>query len=255
MANLTIQKIGLETFPPIVTDFAQYLKSILARSELTVCEYLLDIRTFLRFLCASDLRMNLYEEDLSKVDISNVTIERLGAVDTDFLIKFVFYLDNNRDNSGTSKRRKVASLRAFFRYLHVKRRLIEKNPAIDLEAPKIKHGLPKYLSLNESVDLLKSIYYDENSRNRQRDFAIVTLFLNCGMRLSELCGMNITDIDREWEYITVLGKGGKKPAPVAQKHTINSRKETRYETLAEIRKAVCALFCFGPALYDRGGAW
>ena len=210
MANLTIQKIGLEAFPPIVADFAQYLKSILARSELTVCEYLLDIRTFLRFLCASDLRMNFYEEDLSKIDISNVTIERLAAVDTDFLIKFVFYLDNNRDNSGTSKRRKVASLRAFFRYLHVKRHLIEKNPAVDLEAPKIKQGLPKYLNLNESIDLLKSIYNDEDSRNRQRDFAIVTLFLNCGMRLSELCGMNITDIDREWEYITVVGKGGKK---------------------------------------------
>jgi len=210
MASLSLKKIGLETFPPIVTDFAQYMKSILARSELTVCEYLLDIRTFLRYLCASDQNLDLYTTDLSKIDILGVTVQRLAQVDTDDLIRFIFYLDNQRDNCGSSKRRKIASLRAFFRFLHVKKHLIPQNPATDLEAPKIRQGLPKYLTLDESVDLLKAIYYDENSRNRQRDFAIVTLFLNCGMRLSELCGINITDIDRDWEYITVVGKGAKK---------------------------------------------
>ena len=210
MANLSLKTIGLQNFPPIVTDFAQYMKSILARSELTVCEYLLDIRTFLRFLCATDQGLNLYECDVTKIDISKVSVNRLAEVDTDFLIKFVFYLDNQRDNSGSSKRRKVASLRAFFRFLHIKKHLIPTNPAIDLEAPKIAQTLPKYLTLDESISLLQSIYYDQESKNRQRDFAIVTLFLNCGMRLSELCGINLTDIDRNWEYITVVGKGGKK---------------------------------------------
>ena len=209
MGNLTLEKMDLHTFPPYVVDFAHYMKSILARSELTVCEYLLDLRTFFRYVCAIDQHLNLYRDDLSGIDISGVTIDRLAQIDTDFLTSFVFYLDTTRDNSGPSKRRKISALRSFFRYLHQKKKLIPSNPATDLEGPKQKQSLPKYLTLAESTELLRVIYNDRTSKNRRRDFAIVTLFLHCVMRLSELVGINLNDIDRNWEFVMVTGKGNK----------------------------------------------
>ena len=140
--------VDLKTLPSLVREFASYKSVVQNASEKTISEYLLDLRTFLRFLQATDMNLDLYEEDLSQIDIRSITIERLALVDTDFLVKFIFYLDNHRDNCGNSKRRKVASLRAFFRYLHTKKHLIPTNPAIDLESPKIRQDLPKYLNLH-----------------------------------------------------------------------------------------------------------
>lgn len=210
MAKLSLAQLDLPSFPPLAAEFARYMKSIVMRSELTVCEYLLDLRTFFRYLCAIDRGIDVFTEDISNIDFRSIDAERLSKISTDDLVQFIFYLDTVRQNSGDSKLRKIASLRAFFKYLHVKKHLIPQNPAADLEGPKRSSSLPKYLNLQESIDLLRTIYNDPNSKNRRRDFAIVTLFLHCGLRLSELCGINLQDIDREWEYITVLGKGNKK---------------------------------------------
>ena len=117
MANLSLSKIGLGRFPKVAVDYAYYMKSIAMRSELTVCEYMLDLRTFFRYLCAMDTGMDVERENLDDVDISGVTVERLGKVDTDFLVGFVFYLDHERGNKGASKHRKTAALKSFFKYL------------------------------------------------------------------------------------------------------------------------------------------
>lgn len=210
MTKLSLAKIGLGDFPPCAIEYAQYMKSVLMRSELTVCEYLLDLRTFFRYLIATDRGLDLYEKELEALDFSGVGIERLRLVTTEDLTRYLFYLDTERDNAGAAKLRKIASLRSFFRYLHVKRHLLDQNPATDLEGPKKRPSLPKYLTLEESVLLLQTVESDTASKSRRRDYAIITLFLNCGMRLSELCGINLTDIDKKWESLTVTGKGNKK---------------------------------------------
>lgn len=209
MTKLSLAKIGLGDFPKPAIEYAQYLKSISMRSELTVCEYLLDLRTFFRYLTALDRGFNVLEDDLSEIDFSKISIERLKKLTTEDLTQFLFYLDTTRENAGAAKLRKIASLRSFFRYLHTKRHLIESNPAQDLEGPKKKATLPKYLTLNESLDLLSIIEADKDSRHRKRDYAIVTLFLNCGLRLSELCAINLTDIEKDWQFMIVTGKGNK----------------------------------------------
>ena len=209
MTKLSLAKIGLGDFPRFAIEYAQYMKSISMRSELTVCEYLLDLRTFFRYLRASDLHMNLFEDDLTQLDFSCITIDRIRSITTEDLTQFIFYLDTKRENSGSAKLRKIASLRSFFKYLHTKRHLIDGNPAQDLEGPKKKTALPKYLTLSESIDLLSAISSDTNSRHRKRDYAIVTLFLNCGLRLSELCAINLTDIEKDWQWMIVTGKGNK----------------------------------------------
>ena len=210
MANLSLSNIGLSEYPKIAVEYAQYLKSITMKSELTVCEYMLDLRTFFRFIAAEDAGIDPNEEDLSEVVFSGITTERLACIETSDLVRFIYYVDRERDNHSAAKNRKISALRSFFRYLYVKKHLIPSNPATDLEGPKNKPSLPKYLNLEESVLLLKTIYADKESKNRRRDFAIVTLFLNCGMRLSELVGINLNDISVDWQTIVVTGKGNKK---------------------------------------------
>lgn len=86
---------------------------------------------------------------------------------------------------------------------------MEINPAMDMEAPKKKQSLPKFLSMDESLALLDAVQNDTESKTKERDYAIITLFLNCGIRLSELVGINLNDIDREFRSLRVLGKGAK----------------------------------------------
>jgi len=210
MGNLKLSNIGLSEYPEIAVEYAQYLKSITMKSELTVCEYMLDLRTFFRFLAAEDAGLDLEEIDPEEIVFSGITTERLAKVRTGDLVRFIYYLDRERDNHSAAKNRKISALRSFFKYLHVKKNLIDTNPAADLDGPKKKASLPKYLNLEESILLLKTVYGDTESQNRRRDFAIVTLFLNCGMRLSELIGINLTDISVDWQTIIVTGKGNKK---------------------------------------------
>ena len=116
---------------------------------------------------------------------------------------------SDRLNGWSAKARKLSAIKVFYKYLVTKRKVLEKNPAIDIDAPKKERTLPKYLSLNESVALLDAIASDTESKNTKRDFAIATLFLNCGMRLSELCGIDLRDLDDSLRSLRVFGKGSK----------------------------------------------
>ena len=116
-------------------------------------------------------------------------------------------LDKNRGNGNSAKARKVASIRSFFDYLHTKINLIEKNPANNLEFPKTDNRQPVYLTLEQAKSLLDTISNNPNELFRKRDYAIVTLFLNCGLRLSELVSIDIHKIKED--TLTVIGKGNK----------------------------------------------
>ncbi len=198
--------ISPENNPDFVNLFLDYSTTILNKSPNTVKEYNYDINMFLKFL---KVRFHLTdEEDFSKIEVQDFSLDDLKKVELKDIHAFLAYLTNVHHSKASTRARKVASIRMFFKYLSQKEKLIEINPAQNLETPKLDKRLPKYLSLEDSKKLL-SITANEENRNEKRDYAIITLFLNCGMRLSELVGINIPDIDFGECKMTVIGKGNK----------------------------------------------
>lgn len=188
--------------PVILKDFLNYIQTIKGKSENTVLVYFYDLRVFLRFM---KLHRNMVPEsvEFDDIDISDIDINLLRSVTLSDLYAYMAYVSNSRANSAYARARKVASLKSFFKYLTNKAMLLENNPTIELESPKIVKRLPRYLNLDESKQLLSSV----EGEHSIRDYAILTLFLNCGMRLSELVGINLNNIRNN--TLTVIGKGNK----------------------------------------------
>lgn len=210
MNTTTRSEIDRSTLPPILIDFAGYKNGIENRSKLTVEEYLLDLRTFFRYMCAvNQLGLDPAQAELDSIDITRVDLEFVGSINADDIYKFLFYAGSDRQNGWAAKARKLTAIKSFYKYLVNKRHLLEKNPAANIDAPKKKKTLPKFLSVEESLALLNAIASDTESKTLKRDYAITTLFLNCGMRLSELCGIDMRDMDSDLRSLRVMGKGSK----------------------------------------------
>lgn len=201
--------VDLKALPPLVREFASYKAVIQNASEKTISEYLLDLRTFFRFMLARERNIDYESEDFEKIDVSIVDIDYIRNITQEDIYEFLMYADGTRKNLAAAKARKLSALKGFFKYLHVKRMMIDENPVINIESPKQKESLPKFLSIEESLLLLEAVKNDRESKSRIRDYAIITLFLNCGMRVSELVGINLNDVDREFRSVTVTGKGNK----------------------------------------------
>ena len=198
--------INHEDNPEYLNSFLDYTMTILNKSPNTVKEYNYDLATFLKFI---KMHFGLTtEEDFSKIEIKDVDLNTIKKIKLDDIHAFLSYLTTTYQSKAATRARKVSSIRVFFNYLCAKANLIENNPAQNLETPKLDRRLPKYLSLEDSQKLLE-VTENEDNRNYQRDYAIITLFLNCGMRLSELVGININDIDFSENKMTVIGKGNK----------------------------------------------
>ncbi len=193
----------LDDCPSYLRDFLFYMETIKGRSSKTVEAYYIDLRTFLRFLkrfkglAPSNL-------EFSEIRIADIPIDVIRSVTLSDVYEFLNYTLADRRNGAKTRSRKVSSLRSFFHYLTTKANLLEENPVLNLEVPATRKTLPKYLSLEESLELLTSI----DGKDKERDYCIVTLFLNCGMRLSELVGINLSDI-KEDHTLRVVGKGNK----------------------------------------------
>lgn len=198
-----MHKEEFHTLPQSVIDFLNYLSVVRSKSELTVIEYASDLRLFFRFMLVYRGIVDKSTE-FDKIDISFIDLDFIKTIKISDAYAFLSYCRNERRNDNASISRKVSSLRAFFKYLCVKMKQIPENPMEELESPKLKKSLPKYLTLEESVRLLDSV----DGRDKERDYAIITLFLNCGLRLSELCSLNYTDIKSD-NTMTVTGKGNK----------------------------------------------
>ncbi|HHV28900.1 MAG TPA: tyrosine recombinase XerC [Clostridium sp.] len=188
--------------PIVIKDFLSYMETIRGKSKNTIHEYYYDLRLFFRFM---KIHMGLEDgkKDFDSIDIKDIDIEIIKEITLSDIYSFMSYLSRERDNSSSSRARKVASIRSFFNYLTNKAKLLEQNPAAELESPKIMKRLPKYLNIEESKKLLGSI----DGEHKERDFAIITLFLNCGLRLSELVNINLKNIKND--VLTVVGKGDK----------------------------------------------
>lgn len=183
------------------------METIKGTSSNTVKEYFFDLRTFLRFL---KLRYKLVPKDIifDEIEIDDMKIDLIKNVTIQDLHAYISYIDRSRGNSNTTRSRKVASVRSFFKYLHSKVNLIDNNPALNLEFPKQDARHPIYLTLEQAEKFLNTVLTNPNDIFRSRDYAIIMLFLNCGLRLSELSSINIDKINGD-DNLTVIGKGNK----------------------------------------------
>lgn len=199
--------------PPILRDFLVYHETIQGHSRRTVDEYFLDLRNFFRFLKLDKGRV-ARNTPLDQISIDDVDLDLVGSVTLSDVYAYMNYLSRDRvvhpnspdAHSGLSapaRARKVAAIRSFYKYLTNKAKLISENPMQDLDSPHLKKALPRYLDLEESVSLLEHV----DGANQARDYCILTLFLNCGLRISELVGLNVTDVRDN--QLRVLGKGNK----------------------------------------------
>ncbi len=192
-----------DPIPQTVKEFLSYMQVVKGKSKKTVDEYFLDLRTFFRYI---KLKRNLVPSNISFEDIaiSDISLELIKSITLTDIYDFLNYLSDNRKNNSSTRARKVSSLRSFFNYLSNKTHQINDNPTKDLDTPKRKSALPKFLTLEDSLELLKSV----NGPYKERDYCILTLFLNCGMRLSELVNINLCDI-RSGNTLRLTGKGNK----------------------------------------------
>lgn len=199
--------------PQILKEFLLYHENIKGQSQLTISEYYLDLRMFLRFIKLMRNDMPIHT-DLDDIDIKDFNIQMLETIDASDVFDFLSYLAHDRTNnpnspapdygiSASSRARKLSAIKSFFKYLTIRTKLLRENPVADLEYPKIRKSLPKYLTLEQSAKLLSSV----SGVNEKRDYAILMLFLNCGIRRSELVGLNISDVYED--RIRVIGKGNK----------------------------------------------
>ena len=198
--------INRDQNPSYLNEFLDYSITILNKSPNTIKEYNYDLAMFLKFI---KIYFKITKEtDWEKIEINDISIDTIKKIQLPDIHAFLSYMANTLKSKPSTRARKISSIRVFFKYLSRKANLIETNPAQDLETPKLDKRLPKYLSLDDSKKLLNTTANEDN-RNFQRDYAIITLFLNCGMRLSELVGINLSDIDFNECKMTVIGKGNK----------------------------------------------
>ena len=203
------KSFNVNIMPPLVRDFASYKLTIQVCSKKTVDEYLSDLRLFFKYIYAQRNGIDPLDDAFAGIDISTLSNDFIFSVTTSEIYNFFVYVSNDRRNKSCARSRKLSAIKAFYKYVCTKRHLMEKNPAIDIESPKKKQTLPKFLSVEESLNLLSAVENDKESKTRERDYAIITLFLNCGMRLSELVGINLNDMDKDMRSLRVLGKGSK----------------------------------------------
>ena len=201
--------IKREENPDYLNAFLDYSTTILNKSPNSIKEYNYDLAMFLKFI---KIHFNLTKEiDFKKIEIKDLPFEVIKKIELDDIHAFLGYLTTTFNSKAATRARKISTIRIFFKYLSQdasKKFLLDHNPALNLKTPKKDKRLPKYLSLDDSKRLLDAASNEDN-RNCERDYAITTLFLNCGMRLSELVGININDIDFSECKMTVIGKGNK----------------------------------------------
>lgn len=189
--------------PDIIRDYLYYMQTVKGKSPNTVDEYFCDLRTFFRFI---KQKRGLSDSSLSfsEIKIDDVDLALIRSVTLTDAYEFMNYLARDRGNNASTRARKTSAIKGFFNYVTVKKHLLDYDPMKELDRPKEKKSLPKYLTLEQSIELLNAV----EGKNKERDYCILTFFLNCGMRLAELVSLNYTDI-RSDHTARIVGKGNK----------------------------------------------
>lgn len=199
--------------PQILRDFLTYHETIKGQSQKTISEYYLDLRMFLRFMKLMRFEMPIHTR-LDDIPINDIDISFIRSITTSEIFDFLSYLANDRNPnpdspapdygiSAAARARKLSAIKSFYKYLTVRTKQLSDNPVADLEYPKLRKSLPKYLTMEQSAALLQAV----SGANEKRDYAILMIFLNCGIRRSELVGLNLTDVYED--RLRIVGKGNK----------------------------------------------
>lgn len=212
--------------PTIVQEFLSYKLTAQNRSRKTVFQYYHDLRTFTRYLLKNKDISKYAKYVFEEIPFSDAENELLFAVKPEDIYNFISFTANDLGNNAAARQRKLSCIRSFYKYLKNTRHLLEKNPAESVDRPSTPKKLPKFLTLDESKQLLSAI----DGKNSVRDFCIVTLFLNCGMRVSELVGINLSDISDDLATVNVTGKGSKE-----RMIYLNSACKTAIEAYLKVR--------------------
>ncbi len=200
---LNAQNNKFADVPDIVRNYLNYMIVIKGKSPNTVKEYYYDLRLFFRYIQANIKGISLNE--INSVILDDFDTNIIKQISLNDLYEFMAYINNSHSSNDNYRARKVASLKSFFNYLHIRDGFISTNPAANLESPKIKKRMPRFLTLEESINFLNNI----DGKFKARDLAIFSIFLNCGLRLSELVGINLKNINFEKRTLRVIGKGNK----------------------------------------------
>ena len=193
----------LRECPDFLRDFLTYNETIKGKSSRSVEGYYIDLRTFFRYLLKVRGMVDAKTE-FSEIAIDTVDLALLKTVTISDLYAFMVFCKEELKNNTATRARKTSTLRIFFQYMSVQTHQLDQNPAELLDSPKVKQSLPRHLTLEDSLELLNAV----DGVNERRDTCILTLFLNCGLRLSELCGLNLSDFSSD-NTMTVTGKGNK----------------------------------------------
>lgn len=200
-----IQVLQNDDLPECLVDFLNYLETIKSKSQNTIYGYRIDIMLFFRFMYIYRGKVDQDKVDFDDIKVNDIDDAFMRSIKLRDLYAFLSFTEKYRENGSYARARKVATLKSFFKFLHGKAKIITENPALELESPKINKRHPIYLTLNQSIHLLESL--NKEDKNYARDYCILTLFLNCGMRLSELCSIQIEKIRDD--TLTIIGKGNK----------------------------------------------
>lgn len=223
MSTLT-QNNEYQDLPELVRQYLFYITTIKNRSSRTASAYAVDLRNFFKFYKMYKTTTKNNNVDFEHIKIDNIDIDLIKQVKLLDVYEYLNFVMKEKNNSAKARARKVSSIRGFFKYLTVNLRIIKENPVEHLEMPSLKKSIPKYLSIDESKELLK-IKSLSKSENKFRDYCILTLFLNCGMRLSELVNINLSDIKIETGSLKLLGKGNKERVVFLNEACISSIKD------------------------------
>lgn len=204
--------------PKILIDFLNYLETIKGKSHNTIEAYKIDLTLFFKYLKVYKGYLIQDDTEFDKIQINDIQEKFVKNITLSDLYAFLSFTEKQRNNGSYARARKVATIKSYFNYLQSKAKIIDFNPTTELESPKINKRHPIYLTLEESTSLLSSL--DKNNCNYLRDYCILTLFLNCGMRLSELCSIKIDKI--KGDTLTIIGKGDKERTVYLNKACINS---------------------------------
>lgn len=195
--------------PAPVVEFSQYMLVIKGRLPRTVEQYEIDLMLFFKYIKAKRQGLDTSGEDFDNMTIYELDHDFAASVTKTEIMEFLAFVATDRDNHARTRARKLSSLKSFYKYYCGTVMRFKDNPTANIDTPKIPKTLPKHLSAEESVELLRTVNSDDESRFKERNFCIITLFLNCGMRLSELVGLNLSDLDRDLRSLRVMGKGAK----------------------------------------------
>ena len=197
--------------PLILIDYLNYLKSIKGLSASTIKEYEYDLLMFIEFeiirkIYSGNEESYLKDFDFNKINhiINSEFFEQMSMQD---FYAFLSYLDNDKNDSATTRSRKISAIKSFYKYMYNEIEIIDTNNANKLTNPKISQRQPIYLTLSETEALLNEINKEKNEFLRARDLAMVFTFLTTGMRLSELVSIDLSDVNKD--SFNIIGKGNK----------------------------------------------